>query len=91
MWSKVLSKPDIFRPKDREEELTQFPEWSWQFKQYVRVISPNMFTLLEGIEADLDDVNVHSEMSPETVDMSKQLYALLSSLVRERPFQMLKA
>ena len=91
MWSRVIARPDIFKPKDREEELSQFPDWSWAFKQYVRVISPNMFTLLESVEADLDDECDHAEMSAETVDMSKQLYALLASLLRERPVQILKA
>ncbi|CAE7728347.1 RE2 [Symbiodinium sp. CCMP2592] len=91
MWSRVISKPDVFKPKDREEELSQFSEWSWQFKQYVRVICPGMHKLLESVESDLDDSNVHSEMSVETVDLSKQLYALLASLLRERPVQILKA
>ncbi|CAE7834903.1 RE2 [Symbiodinium sp. CCMP2592] len=91
MWSRVINKPDVFKPKDREEELSQFSEWSWQFKQYVRVICPGMHKLLESVESDLDDSNVHSEMSAETVDLSKQLYALLASLLRERPVQILKA
>ncbi|OLP74742.1 hypothetical protein AK812_SmicGene45639, partial [Symbiodinium microadriaticum] len=76
---------------DREEELSQFTEWSWQFKQYVRVISPNMFALLETVESDLEVENDHSIMSDEDVEMSKQLYALLASLLRERPVQILKA
>ena len=78
----------MFKPKDREEELSQFTEWSWQFKQYVRVISPNMFALLETVESDLEVENDHSIMSDEDVEMSKQLYALLASLLRERPVQM---
>ena len=84
MWSRVIAKPDVFKPKDREEELSQFTEWSWQFKQYVRVISPNMFALLETVESDLEVENDHSIMSDEDVEMSKQLYALLASLLRER-------
>ena len=91
MWSRVIAKPDVFKPKDREEELSQFTEWSWQFKQYVRVISPNMFALLETVESDLEVENDHSIMSDEDVEMSKQLYALLASLLRERPVQILKA
>ena len=91
MWSRLIAKPDVFKPKDREEELSQFTEWSWQFKQYVRVISPNMFALLETVESDLEVENDHSIMSDEDVEMSKQLYALLASLLRERPVQILKA
>ncbi|CAE6963910.1 unnamed protein product [Symbiodinium sp. CCMP2592] len=91
VWSRVIGKPDVFKPKDREEELSQFSEWSWQFKQYVRVICPGMHKLLESVESDLEDTNVHSEMSAETLDLSKQLYALLASLLRERPVQILKA
>ena len=81
----------MFKPKDCEEELSQFTEWSWQFKQYVRVISPNMFALLETVESDLEVENDHSIMSDEDVEMSKQLYALLASLLRERPVQISKA
>ena len=30
LWARLLSKPEIFKPKDRDEELSLFPEWQWQ-------------------------------------------------------------
>ena len=91
MWSRFVGKPDIFHPKDREEELSQFPEWAWQFKQYLRVVSPSIHGLVEGVEAELDEECDHESMVDEAVEHSKTLYALLSSLLRERPVQILKA
>ena len=34
-WFKVLPKPAMFDPKDREAELSQFRDLWWQVEQYV--------------------------------------------------------
>ena len=91
LWARLLSKPEIFKPKDRDEGLSLFPEWQWQLKQYVRAISPPMFELMEGIESDLDTECEHFSMLDEAVEQSRQLYSLLASLLRERPVQILRA
>ena len=39
-WFKVLPKPSIFDPKDREAELSQFRDWWWQVEQYVVAVDP---------------------------------------------------
>ena len=54
MWSRLVNKPDQFRPKDRDEELSQLPEWSWSLKQYLRVVSPSINALIEDVESNLE-------------------------------------
>ena len=39
-WFKVLPKPGMFDPKDREAELSQFRDWWWQVEQYVVAVDP---------------------------------------------------
>ena len=41
-FSKLLQRPEVFRPKDREEELTLWYDWAWTFKQWMLAISPEI-------------------------------------------------
>ena len=45
-WFKVLPKPGMFDPKDREAELSQFRDWWWQVEQYVVAVDPKFLVIL---------------------------------------------
>ena len=47
------STPQVFKPRDREEELTMWQDWAWTFKQWVLAVNPEIHTGLEEIEKDL--------------------------------------
>ena len=89
--SKLLQRPEIFRPNDREEELTLWYEWAWTFKQWVLAVSPEIHASLEEIEKDLSSVCIEETMTDDAISQGKQLYAILTTMLRERPLQLLKS
>ena len=89
--SKLLQRPEIFRPKDREEELTLWYEWAWTFKQWMLAVSPEIHASLEEIEKDLSSVCIEETMTDDAISQGKQLYAILTTMLRERPLQLLKS
>ena len=90
-WSRLLPRPDIFKPQTRDEEISGFPKWAWQFKQYLRAIDGDMCNMVEEVEADLSAEALFGNMSPEAQNQAKKLYALLTTLLRERPLQLLRS
>ena len=79
-WSRLLPRPDIFKPQTRDEEISGFPKWAWQFKQYLRAIDGDMCNMVEEVEADLSAEALFGSMSPEAQDQAKKLCALLTTL-----------
>ena len=90
-WSRLLPRPDIFKPQTRDEEISGFPEWSWQFKQYIRAIDGEMCNMLEEVENDLQTEVFLGNMTPDAQNQAKKLFALLTTLLRERPLQLLRS
>ena len=90
-WSRLLPRPDIFKPQSRDEEISGFPEWAWQFKQYLRAIDSDMSNMIDEVEGALGTECLLGNMSPEAQNQAKKLYALLTTLLRERPLQLLRS
>ena len=90
-WSRHLPRPEVFKPKDREEELTMWQDWAWTFKQWVLAVNPEIHTGLEEIEKDLTTECVEDTMTDDAVAQGKQLYSMLTTLLRERPLNLLKS
>eukprot|EP00439_Symbiodinium_sp_Y106_P035577 s4713_g4.t1 len=90
-WSRLLPRPDIFKPQTRDEEISGFPEWAWQRKQYLHAIDGDMCDMVEEVESDLSAEVLLGNVSPEAQNQAKKLYALLTTLVRERPLQLLRS
>ena len=90
-WSRLLPRPDIFKPQTRDEEISGFPEWAWQFKQYLRAIDSEMCNMVEEVEGELGTEALLGNMFPEAQNQAKKLYALLTTLLRERPLQLLRS
>ena len=89
-WSRVLPKPDVFRPSNREEELSMFMDWAWSFRQYIGAVNPEMLREMDTIESDLDKVAEYDKLSEVARPRAKQLYSFLASLMRERPLSIVK-
>ena len=90
-FSKLLQRPDVFRPKDREEELTLWYEWAWTFKQSMLAVSPEIHGHLLEIEKDLGREMDEFEVSDDAMALSNKLYAVLTTMLRERPLQLLRS
>ena len=63
-WFKVLPKPSVFDPKDREAELSQFRDWWWQMEQYVVAIDPKFSADFDHIRSHMDDEMALVEQTP---------------------------
>ena len=90
-FSKLLQRPDVFRPKDREEELTLWYEWAWTFKQWMLAVSPEIHGHLIEIEKDLSSEIDELSVSDDAMALSNKLYAVLTTMLRERPLQILRS
>ena len=91
-WSKLLQRPEVFRPKDREEELTLWYEWAWTFKQWMLAVSSDIHAHMEEVERDLSAEVDEDTMTDDAIAMGKQLYAILTTtMLKERPLQLLKS
>ena len=64
-WSRLLPRPAVFRPQIRDEEISGFPEWAWQFKKYLRAIDSEMCNMVEEVEGELQTEALLGNMSPE--------------------------
>ena len=89
--SKLLQRPDVFRPKDREEELTMWYEWAWTFKQWMLAVDASVHDHMEEVERDLAVSIDEDTMTDDAISMGKQLYASLTTMLKERPLQILKS
>ena len=85
---KILPRPEPFRVDKLEDEHARWVSWYWQFRQCLCAIDSNFDSEISLIERDLHtEVNVLNE---ETNARGFQLYALLSSLIKGRAFQLVK-
>ena len=89
-WYKVLPKPSVFEPRDREAELATFRDWWWQVEQYILAVDAKYGHDLQTIRSKLDDEIPLVEQNIEQTRRSAFLYGLLASLLRGRPLLLLK-
>ena len=89
-WFKVLPKPGMFDPKDREAELSQFRDSWWQVEQYVVAVDPKFSGDFDHVRSHMDEEQPLVEQSPDRTKRSGFLYGLLASLMRQRPLLLLK-
>ena len=87
--SKILPRPDVFSPKNREEEHSQWMNWLWSLKQYMTALDTEYSNDFARIEA-YSTVAIDTIASPEAVQRSQRLYALLAGLVRGRGLQIIQ-
>ena len=90
-WARVLPKPETWKPKSREEELSGWADFDWSLVQYMQAVDPATADLMVEIQGKPDDILDHLSTPDPVVQQSKSLYALLSCLVRERPLQIVKS
>ena len=90
-WGRMLPKPDVWRPKSREEELAGWSDFDWNLLQYTHAVDPQTASLMQEVHAKPDETLAAFSMPDDVVQQSRSLYALLSCLLRERPLQILKS
>ena len=90
-WSRILPRPAVFSPSNKDDELTNFPDWKWQFQQYVNGVCPDIGELMVSVEEHIGEVIPMRSLSIEKQAQSGRLYALLGSLMRGRAGQIIRA
>ncbi|CAE7286480.1 unnamed protein product [Symbiodinium sp. CCMP2592] len=86
--AKLVKSPDVFAPKSLEEEVSQWPDWSFSFKVFVGFIDPTYAEELKKVE--LAPPNPADYTVGER-ERSTKLYAILASYLRNRPLKLLKS
>ena len=87
--SKILPKPEPFKAGSRESECSTWPAWLWALEQYLGVLDPAFSEEISQLKLHLDTPVDPS--STDTLVRSKQLYAMLSVLIKGRGFLLVKS
>ena len=89
-WLRVLPKPGNFEPKSREDELAMWRDFSWGLEQYLASLDASFTDDFKEIRENPDRPIDPSIQSDEERQRGSFLYALLASLVRQRPLSLIK-
>lgn len=87
---KLISKPSVFAPENKEQEISQWKDWFWSIRQYLAVVDSAYESDVSLLLRDLDTPVLHDELDDAKKDRSRFLYSFLSSLVKGRPLTILK-
>ncbi|CAE7834970.1 GIP [Symbiodinium sp. CCMP2592] len=88
--TKVLPKPDPFRPTTRDEEFAQWPQWSWTFEQYLSCLEPEFSSELRDYGRQQTAV-ILSSLDENAKRRSRLLYGMLNGLLYERGRRLLRS
>ncbi len=53
-WHKMLPKPGVSDPKDREAELSSFRDWWWSVEQYLMAVDSEYLAHFDVLRKNLD-------------------------------------
>ena len=88
--TKVLPKPEPFRPSTRDEEFAQWPQWSWAFEQYLSCLDPSFDKELHEYARQSTPVLLES-LSEQAKARSRIVYGMLNGLLYERGRRLLRS
>ena len=81
---KLIPKPAVFAPGDREQEVAQWRDWYWSLKQYLTVIDNKFEDDIAYVErSNVTEVDIDL-LEDEERHRGRFLYCLLSSLLQGR-------
>ena len=90
-WYRLLPKPGDFNPSSREDEISKWREWSWQFEQYLGSLDHHYVSDIVDLRKNPTAVVDDSVQSSEEQKRSIFMYGLTAALLKGRPLLMLKA
>ena len=88
--AKLIPRPQVFNPADREQEVLQWRDWFWSLKQYLVVVDGAYQEELEKMETNPTSEYDWDLMSDEDQQRSRFLYSLLGGLIQGRLVGVLK-
>ena len=90
-WYRLLPKPGDFNPSSREDEISKWRDWSWQFEQYLGSLDHHYVSDIVDLRKNPTHVVDETEQSSEEQRRSIFMYGLMAALLKGRPLLMLKA
>ncbi len=87
---KLLPRPSNWEPKNRDEELSSWRDWTWSLEQYLSSIDPEYGDEIEALRKNITVVQDMTVMTDKEKKRCTFLYGLLASLLKHRPLAMLK-
>eukprot|EP00439_Symbiodinium_sp_Y106_P016254 s8191_g2.t1 len=95
MDRKILKPPEAFSPATIEEEVSQWSDWAFTFKNFLAFVDQAFLTDLKSAEDQ--KVEISSDISNtcfgddrERMNRGMKLYSVLSSYLRNRPLKVLR-
>ena len=89
--TKVLQKPEVWRPATLEEEIAGWPEWSFLFKSNVSYGDTGFQSDFEFVENNVNaNLNVEDYAEP-TRQRPRKLFSILCSYVKNRPLRLVRS
>ena len=88
-FSKHIKSPEVFKPETRSEELQKWEDWKFSMETFIGVVDGEMLRDMKEASASPRMLRM-SEWDLDRQDRSEKLFSLLSTLLRNRPLQLLR-
>ncbi|CAE7315730.1 unnamed protein product [Symbiodinium natans] len=88
--SRIIQKPDMYKPETREQEIDQWMEWRHVMRNYLGVVDHQFLEELDVFEGNASNEVVLSTLNDGAKMRSRELYAILQSFVRNRPAKIVR-
>ena len=88
--SKFIKSPEVFSAKNLEEEISGWPDWSFQFKAFMVVQDSSYRDDFEKCET-AGTWSAVSDYTPPMKSRSERLYAILATHLKGRSLKLLKS
>ena len=88
-FTKHIKSPEVFKPETRSEELQKWEDWKFSMENFIGVVDGEMLRDMKEASASPRMLRM-SEWDLDRQDRSKKLFSLLSTLLRNRPLQLLR-
>ena len=89
-WYRLIPRPAVFAPSDREQEVSLWRDWFWSFKQYLMVVDGKYEEDIAEVDKSPDTEVDWDLLSEEEQHRGRFLYSLLGSLVQGRLLSMIR-
>ena len=88
-FSKHIKSPEVFKPETRSEELQTWEDWKFSMEIFIGVVDGEMLRDMKEASASPRMLRM-SEWDLDRQNRSEKLFSLLSTLLRNRPLQLLR-
>ena len=89
--ARVLKPPEIWKPKNVDEELSTWNEWSFIFKSFLCFGDSKYAEELKMVEENLSATLTLDTFTADTKERAYKLHSMLCNFVRGRPLKLVRS